>query len=108
MERGRTEWLRALGIDLSRMAADNGCMFVAKSVSVDYLKPARLDDMLTVRTNPKKLGFTFIDLNQDIFHGSMQLTQGAVRIVCVDTQSLKPCALPRQVVNEIKQSGPSA
>jgi acyl-CoA thioester hydrolase len=108
MERARTEWLRSLGIDLSRMAADSGCMFVARSVGVDYLKPARLDDMLTVRTNPKQPGYTFIDLNQDIFLGSMQLTQGAVRIVCVDAQSLKPCALPRQVVKEIKHSGPSA
>ncbi len=108
MERARTEWLRALGVDLSRMAARHGCMFVAKSVTIDYRKPGRLDDMLTVRTAPKKLGRAYIDLNQAIFHGSMQLTQGEVRIVCVATQSLKPCAMPREVATRIHNMGPSA
>jgi acyl-CoA thioester hydrolase len=107
MERARTEWLRALGVDLTGMARD-GCMFVAKSVTIDYRKPARLDDMLTVRTGARKLGRAYIDLNQAVFHGSTQLTEGEVRIVCVATQSLKPCAMPREVATRIHNLGPPA
>lgn len=53
LERGRTEYLRSLGIDQSvLMAADQGkaIMFVVRRMELDYLKPARLDDVLTVTT----------------------------------------------------------
>ena len=48
MERARTEWLRTLGFEQSQLVREQGLGFVARSVSIDYLKPARLDDMLDV------------------------------------------------------------
>jgi acyl-CoA thioester hydrolase len=108
MERARTEWLRDLGVDLPGLAAEHGRMFVAKSVTIDYLKPARLDAMLTVRTQPAKIARAYLDLNQDIFCGSMQLTRGQVRIVCVDTANLKPSAIPGEAAVKIHNTGPSA
>ena len=97
MERARTEWLRSLGVDLSRLAAERDLMFVACSVAVDYLKPARLDDVLSVRAEPEKVARTYIDLNQDVYLGSTRLTRGRVRIACVGTRTLKPSALPREL-----------
>jgi acyl-CoA thioester hydrolase len=112
MERARTEWLRALGVDLPGMTAEHHCMFVAASVTIDYLKSARLDDMLTVRADPEKIARTYIDLNQDIFCGSDQLARGRIRIACVHTASQKPAAMPREVASKIaariQHSGPSA
>ena len=113
MERARMEWLRALGINLSRLAAEQGRMFVACSVTIDFLKPARLDDMLTVHATPEKIARTYMDLNQPIFCGSMQLTRAQVRIACVDAMSLKPCALPaefagRRTAHKTHEPGPSA
>jgi acyl-CoA thioester hydrolase len=108
MERARTEWLRSLGLDLSRLAAERQLMFVASSVAIDYLKPARLDDMLAVHAETEKIAGTYIDLNQDIYLGSMQLTRGRVRIACVGTQTLKPSALPREVTSIHHATGSSA
>ena len=108
MERARTEWLRDLGIDLSRMMAEQQCMFVASSVTIDYLKSARLDDMLTVSAIPTKIARTYIDLNQDIFCGSTQLARAQVRIACVDTARMRPARLRREVSASINNSGPSA
>jgi acyl-CoA thioester hydrolase len=108
MERARYEWLRASGVDLARFAAEHQRMFVASSVTIDYLKPARLDDMLTVLTTPAKIARTYIDLNQDIFCGSTPLTRGRIRIACVDSASMRPAALPRQVAASIHDTGPSA
>ena len=95
MERARTEWLRQLGLELPRLATEHRRMFVARSAAIDYLKPARLDDMLSVHAHAEKIARTYIDLNQDIYCGSTQLTRGRIRIACVDTVSLRPARLPR-------------
>jgi acyl-CoA thioester hydrolase len=50
MERARTEWLRSLGFDMSAMAREHFCHFVAQRAEVDYLAPARLDDELVTVT----------------------------------------------------------
>jgi acyl-CoA thioester hydrolase len=94
MERARTEWLRVIGIDLPRLACEQERMFIAVAVTIDYLKSARLDDMLTVSSHPEKVARTYIDLNQNIFCGSTQVTRGRVRIACVNTKNMKPTRLP--------------
>lgn len=83
-------------------------MFVASSVTIDFLKSARLDDMLTVNTTPSKIARTYIDLNQDIFCGSTQLTRGRICIACVDTTNMRPSALPPAISASIRNSEPSA
>jgi acyl-CoA thioester hydrolase len=108
MERARSEWLRALGLNLSRLAAEHRRMFVASSVTIDYLKSARLDDMLTVLTTPSEIARTYLDLNQDIVCGSTLLTRGRVRIACVDTSSMRPTRLPGEIPASVHDSGPSA
>jgi acyl-CoA thioester hydrolase len=108
MERARSEWLRALSVDLPRLAAEHQRMFVASSVTIDFLKSARLDDMLSIHTTPAKIARTYIDLNQDIFCRSMQLTRGRIRIACVDTGAMKPSALPRMIAAALHELGPPA
>jgi acyl-CoA thioester hydrolase len=97
MERARTEWLRAIGVDLPRLAREHERMFIAVSVTIDYLASARLDDLLTVSSNPEKIARTYIDLNQNIFCGSTQVTRGRVRIACVNTKNMKPSRLPGEL-----------
>jgi acyl-CoA thioester hydrolase len=105
MERARMEWLRALGINLSGLAAERQRMFVACSVTIAFLRPARLDDMLTVHAVPEKIARTYIDLNQPIYRGSTHLTRAQVRIACVDAASLKPCALPSEFARMTARAG---
>ena len=48
LERGRTEWLRALGVGQFRLAQEAGIVFAVRSLNIEYLKPARLDDVLDI------------------------------------------------------------
>jgi len=50
IERARTEWVRALGIDQTRLKAEEGILFAVRRIEADYLKPARFDDELVVET----------------------------------------------------------
>ena len=50
LERGRTEWLRALGVAQLQLAEETGIVFAVRSLNIEYLKPARLDDALAVLT----------------------------------------------------------
>lgn len=65
-ERARTEMLRDRGIESSRLMAEEGVAFAVRRCVADYLKPARLDDRLEVRTRFKALGGASLDLEQRI------------------------------------------
>jgi acyl-CoA thioester hydrolase len=54
LERCRTEWLRAIGHDQADLLRDPGIAFVVRSVSLEYLKPARLDDELIGRPRSRE------------------------------------------------------
>lgn len=65
-ERARTEMLRDRGIESSRLMAEEGVAFAVRRCAADYLRPARLDDRLEVRTRLKALGGASLDLEQRI------------------------------------------
>lgn len=99
MERARTEMLRALG--QGRMAlSDEQCMFVVRSARVDYSVPARLDDLLQVRTSLVALRGAGLTLCQRIFHIGddshvpRMLCEGEVMLALVDRVSLRPRRIP--------------
>ena len=54
-ERCRTEWMRQIGHDQSQLASDAGIVFVARKAGCEYLKPAHLDDLLTVGLEVERL-----------------------------------------------------
>jgi len=86
LERGRTEYLRALGLDQSAlMAADNGkaLLFVVRRMELDYLRPARLDDMLTVTTRLADLGAAKLVLEQALLRGDETILTGVVTVAAV-------------------------
>lgn len=65
-ERGRSEMMRALDIDLARMWNDDGFVFVLHSAEVKYRRPARLGDLLTVETALVELGAASLKVRQVI------------------------------------------
>ncbi len=93
-ERGRTEWLRRLGVDQSRLAVDEHCMFVVKNVEIQYRKPARLDDLLSVHSRITRLGKASIHFSQQAEVGGQLLCDSTIQVCCVDTRTLRPTALP--------------
>lgn len=94
MERARTEWLRALGYEQSQLVKDQ-VAFVARSVNVDFLKPAKLDDQLTVIAEIGALKRAQITFSQRIERNGELLVSGQVRIACIDPERARAAALPR-------------
>ena len=93
MERARTEWLRVLGFQQSRLVEEQGIAFVARSASVEYLKSARLDDLLEVVTSIESVGRAQLVFAQRVERGGEVLATGLMRIACVDPVRGKPCAM---------------
>jgi len=56
IERGRSEWVRGLGVDQAQLRAETGIVFAVRRVEADYLRPAVFDDSLTVTTELRSLG----------------------------------------------------
>jgi acyl-CoA thioester hydrolase len=107
-ERARTEMLRAMGYEQDELIANEGIIFVVRSVQVDYLSPARFNEQLQVSAKvvlAKKASLTF---EQIITRDNDVLCKGSVRIACLDAQTMRPKAIPEnlfivileQIINE--------
>jgi acyl-CoA thioester hydrolase len=83
-ERGRTEWLRHLGYDHIRLKREDGLVFAVRRCAADYLKPARLDDLLDVRTAVTKVAGATIEMAQDIYLDDTHLVAVQVKLACLD------------------------
>lgn len=98
MERARTEMLRAGGIDHARLIRDDGIMFIVRSVTIAYHKPARLDDELVVHTATTKLGNASVTLRQDIkaSKNGLLISEATVILVAVNRDGA-PCRIPATI-----------
>src|SRR4051812_47189345 len=94
MERARTEWLRSLGHSQAEIAETHGFVFAVVEVHVNYRRPARLDDELTVTCLPVPEGRATIRFKQHVRRGDETLANGEVRVACVDARTFRPRALP--------------
>ena len=87
MERGRTEYLRALGIDHRALFAPTGegpaTAFVVRSMQIEFLKPARIDDVLDVCTETRELRGASIVMRQRVMRGPQPLVDADVRVALV-------------------------
>ncbi len=97
MERARTEWLRSFGHSNAGLMKELGVMFVVRSIRIDYLKPALLDDMLEVTAHLTKVGRNQMTLAQEVRRGEELLTQADVHLVCVGKESFKPVSVPEML-----------
>ena len=94
MERARTEWLRTFGHSNAGLMKEFGVAFVVRSLKLDYLKPALLDDLLTVTAQVKDIGRSRVILHQTVVRGEELLSEGEVHLVCVNMQTFKPVSVP--------------
>lgn len=95
IERARSEWLRALGVDqgaLQRL----GFVFAVRRVEADYLSPARFDDLLTVESRLHGLTTARINLTQIVTRGDAVLFRAQVTLACL-AQSGRPARIPPEV-----------
>ena len=95
MERARTEWLRDVcGYSNGALMKEFGAVFVVRSMKVDYLKPALLDDMLAVTAQVQDIGRSRVTLVQTVCRDAEVLTEAEVHLVCVSLVNFKPVSVP--------------
>jgi acyl-CoA thioester hydrolase len=102
MERARTEWLRSHGYSNAGLMKEFGLVFVVRSLKLDYLKPALLDDLLEVTAQIKDFGRSRMSLLQTVRRGDDLLTEAEVHLVCVSLESFKPVSVPEVLRNQWK------
>ena len=100
MERCRTEWLRFLGVDQLRLRLDRRLQFAVVSVAVDFLLPAVLNDEIIVTAELERLSGATISFKQTIMRGEAQLIDASTRVACIDSGTLRPRAIPKDLFME--------
>ena len=94
LERSRTEWLRTFGYSNAGLMKELGVVFVVRSLKLDYLKPALLDDLVTVTSQIKEIGRSRLNVLQAVMRGDEVLVEGEVHLACVDIKTFKPVSVP--------------
>lgn len=95
IERGRSEWVREMGVDQVAMKSD-GIVFAVRRVEADYFMPAMYDDELIIETRVEKLTGARLVVRQGVIRGADLLFEALVTIVAID-QSGKPARLPANI-----------
>ena len=102
MERARTEWLRKIGFDHKILKEKYGLLFAVKNLTIDYIKPGHLDDLLTVTSellDSRKASLTF---GQNIKNENSELlSEAKVKIACINSKTLKASPMPDKLILEL-------
>jgi acyl-CoA thioester hydrolase len=106
MERGRSDFLRLLGIRHTEFAA-HGRAFAVRHVAIDFLKPASIDDMVTVRTVIEGVSGARVVLRQEVARDGELLAAALVTVVLVDRRG-RAGRLPEPVRTALAGGGPQA
>ncbi|HRG14435.1 MAG TPA: tol-pal system-associated acyl-CoA thioesterase [Pseudomonadota bacterium] len=102
LERARTEWLRSIGIDQSRLKQERGLVFVVSRLSLSFRRPAKLDDELfasCVLAERRGASLRFTQELRQAKSGEL-LLDAEVLAACVNADSFRPAALPRDLFPE--------
>ena len=100
LERARSEWLRALGIDQLRLMREERLQFVVVEANVRYHRPAKFDDELVVSVTLESLRGASIAMGQEVRRGAELLVSATVRAACLDADTLKPRPLPKTLQSQ--------
>jgi acyl-CoA thioester hydrolase len=108
MERGRTNYLRLIGADHRALFEQTekeapGFAFVVRSMTIDWLRPAKMDDMLAIVTSPEDVKGASITLRQQCFRGDDLLCEASVRVAFISGGRAKPIPKPLRVAMKADQ-----
>ena len=96
-ERARTEWLRELGFDQPELDV----VFVVRKIEIEYMAPARLDDVISVKTSIDNLGRASFTMSQDFYRGGKKITHMKVVLVTVSRHDIKPVSIPDEIKSKM-------
>jgi acyl-CoA thioester hydrolase len=104
IERGRTEAVRATGVDQTALRDEHCVVFAVRRIVADYLAPAHFDDELLVTTGLEKVRGASLDLRQTICRGGVLLFDAKLRLAAI-TLAGKPARLPADIRRRLKLIG---
>jgi acyl-CoA thioester hydrolase len=101
-EIGRTEWLRKLGITYKKME-ENGIMLPVMNLNINFLKPAKYDDLLTLKTTLIKIPSAKIEFSYEVFNEENELlTTANTTLVFVNMKTNKPSRAPEYILKKLR------
>ncbi len=108
MERGRTNYLRLIGADHRALfeATEKeapGFAFVVRSMTIEFLRPARMDDVLEIVTTPVEVGGASVILKQQVKRGEELIVEADVRVAFVSGGRARPIPKPLRLAMRADQ-----
>lgn len=107
-ERARTEWLRNLGVEQQKLRDEVDGMFVVTHAEINYLQPARLDDVMEVTAVLESAGRASMTIAQQAFlkpvssdQAPQLLCEGSIRIGWVDSTTMRPARIPKSILETL-------
>ena len=109
LERGRTDYLRCLGVEQRELlsADEDGLVFVVHRMEIDFKGPARMDDILEIRTVTEKAGGAKMVLTQEIRRDGGLLIAAKVIIAVINAKG-RPRRLPEVLADQLLHASKSA
>ncbi len=101
LERARSEWLRALGIDQAALIKHERLQFVVVEANIRYHRPARFDDELAVSVRLHEQKGASVVFQQEIRRGGELLISATIRVACLASDGLRPRPLPQALTEQL-------
>ena len=108
MERGRTNYLRLIGADHRLLFEQtekeaHGFAFVVRAMSIDFIKPARMDDILHVVSDPVEVKGASVTIRQKVMRGEELLVEAQVKVAFISGGRAKPIPKPLRIAMKADQ-----
>jgi acyl-CoA thioester hydrolase len=102
MERARSEWMRAHGHGQQALRLRHGLVFAVRAMTIDFLKPARLDDALDVTVELEECRRASAVFRQQVLRDGERLLTATVRVASLDAAGFRPMAMPAELHDHLK------
>ncbi len=106
MERARSEWFIQQSIGMKSLMNDHQLVFVVSRTELNYLRSAKLEDILEISTELTELRRVSAVFKQSVIRNGEVICEGITKVGCVNTETLKPCAIPPAVFAQLNQLMP--
>jgi len=94
LERARSEWMRTLGYGQAQLRDEHDFVFVVRAMQLEFRKPARLDDLISVSVSVRQCRRASLIIDQHITRDGERLFDAEVKLAALRLSDFTPCAIP--------------
>ncbi|HEX5485012.1 tol-pal system-associated acyl-CoA thioesterase [Limnobacter sp.] len=103
MERARSQWFLEQSIGMKRLMEEHKLVFVVSRTELNYRRSAKLEDALEISVEIAELKRASAVFRQEVWRQNELLCDGLTRVGCVNTETMRPAAIPASVMDELKK-----